>query len=535
MGERSYESAVATAAACAAVDDQDSRPVLSWFERSMRGTAVALDSPSQVDSIALPGTTSRMPSIPSSSPPSLPPLDDETEQQHDSVGRPAAPARPQALLRVFRGGPSGVAYAVNAKGTTIGRAGDAPTASILIDDTLASRSHSRFAFDGTGWTITDLGSRNGAFVDGAVVRPGQTARLENGSVIRIGDTVTVFVTDRLDEGDVADPDFFRGVSAAARRIRRRVEVLARAGGHVLILGETGTGKERVSRQIAAQASSWVTVNCAELSREFARSELFGHVRNVFNGATARDGLVTTAGDGALFLDEIGELPLDVQGDLLRFLEDGTYRPLGAPEIRTSRARIVAATNADLDDPQRSRGFRRDVLARLRSSNPALTLPPLRTRREDIPGWIDFFVREAVADVPAHYCDAGALECLLLYPWPENLRELRSAIRGAVEEPCTWPISAGRLPANIQDHRRDLRGPAPAAAPPAPPPPPPRPADDRTANGPAEPPTREQIWAALRATDGRVLVAAKQLDINRRTLYRLCEKFDIDPDEFRPTD
>ncbi|MEQ1735264.1 MAG: sigma 54-interacting transcriptional regulator [Rhodoglobus sp.] len=424
---------------------------------------------------------------------------------------------------MFRGGPSGALFRIAARGTTIGRAGDPAMAGVLLEDARTSRQHARLAFDGTGWSITDLWSRNGGFVDGVVLPPGQAAPLAHGSVIRLGDTLAVFVTDHVDQDDFDEPGFFPGVSAAARRIRRRVDVLARATGHVLVLGETGTGKERVARQIGARAPAFVPVNCA-------RSELFGHVRGAFTGATAaRDGLITIAGGGVLFLDEVDELPLEVQGELLRFLEDGSYRPPGSSELRTSRARVVAATNVDLDEAARDGRFRRDLLDCLRASSPPLSLPPLRERREDLPGWTDRFVREAVADVPANYCDAGALESLLLVPWPENLRELRSALRGAVEGPRIWPLSSSRLPARVHHHRRALRKPAAVA---------PVEADDRPAtpdDESTEPASREQIVAALVATGGGMIAAAKHLRINRRSLYRLCEKLGIDLEPFRQGD
>ena len=472
-------------------------------------------------------------------------MDDDTETQHDSVRRPLATTPPPALLRVFGGSSAGVMVRIKAGDTTIGRCGE-PRSDIPIDDGRASRPHARFDFDGLGWCLSDLGSLNGVYVGGRFLKPGCATRLDSGTVIRIGDTLAVFVTDHLEDDDPAgDRDFFGGVSAAARRIRRRVDVLARVTGHVLVLGEPGTGKERVARRIAARANVFVPVNCGELSREFSRSELFGHVARAFSGATlAKEGLIAAAGDGVLFLDEIGEVPLDVQPELLRFLESGTYRPLGSAEPpRTSTVRIVAATNVDLDEAVQRGTFRRDLLGRLRSSNPPLALPPLHARGEDLPGWIETFVHELVPEAPARHCDAGALECLLLAPWPDNLRGLRSAVRGALEEPRVWPLTAARLPDVIQEHRRiqrsllpppphgDRPGLAAAAAP----------ASGSTGGGnpppavPAEPPTSEQIDAALRGTGGNMKAVAAQLQINRRSLYRLCVKAGIDPDTYRPGD
>src|SRR5690606_39165419 len=206
-------------------------------------------------------------------------------------------------------------------------------------------------------------------------------------------TVTTAVAD--EHTDAAE---FPGVSSVAAQVRQRIRQLTDGTGHVLILGETGTGKERVARAIGATTRSLVPQNCAELSHELARSELFGHVRGAFRGATtSRVGLVELANEGALFLDEVGELALDVQAELLRFLEDGHYRPVGATELRHSSARVIAATNVDLDQAVARGGFRRDLLARLRASNRPLELPPLRERRDDIHGWSIRFLREVIGD------------------------------------------------------------------------------------------------------------------------------------------
>jgi len=293
---------------------------------------------------------------------------------------------------------------------------------------------------------------------------------------------------------------------------------------VLILGETGTGKERVARRIGRGASPrpFIPQNCAEVTADLARSELFGHVRGAFSGAaTSKEGLVDAARDGTLFLDEVGELPLEVQADLLRFLEDGTYRPVGATDLRSSTCRIVAATNVDLEAAVGAGGFRRDLLARLRASNAPLVLPPLRERREDILGWARLFLDEVCQpETPVELWTSGAAECLVLYPWPENLRELRGVMRSLVEMAPRWPLDSNALPEKIQAHRRKLRAsgggpPEPVAGP----------------TGVAEP-TREVIEHALVSTDGRMRAASALLGVDRRKLYRLCEKLDINISSYR---
>jgi DNA-binding NtrC family response regulator len=453
---------------------------------------------------------------------------DDTER-HDDSARPGSPGgHSHAWLRVFADGGT-ASFRIEASGTTIGRKARTLQADILFDDGRMSRAHARIFFETPCWMLEDLGSRNGGFVDGAPFATRGRAALMNGSVVRIGRTVAVFAT-RQAPVDGGDTEFFPGISAAASDIRARVRRLAASSGHVLILGETGTGKERVARRLASDGV-FVPQNCAGLRPDLAHAELFGHIRGAFTGATAaREGLVDAARDGVLFLDEVGELALDVQAELLRFLEDGQYRPVGptgSTELRVSRARVVAATNRDLDEAVRAGTFRRDLLARLRASNRPLELPRLRDRREDVPIWADRFLREAQPESPPWPWSAGALECLLLYPWPDNLRELRGVIRGAVEAPAVWPLGSAQLPERLQAHRLAHREVTPDSRP--------APMDIEPTPNQSEPrdaPTREQIMATLLQTGGKMRATAELLGINRRRLYRLCDRLGIDPDPFR---
>ena len=441
----------------------------------------------------------------------------QTEQQEDSGLRQVTRGRgATAYVRVVFGKSPSVVHAIRGSGTVVGRnAGDA----VQIEDGRMSRQHVRIEHGVAGWQLVDLGSRNGGFIDGRGFRPNVTVPLPDGAVVRLGDSLLVFRTTHADDRD-ATAEAFPGVSPAAVAVRRRLAALAASPGHILVLGETGTGKERVARALAASRADapFVTTNCAELTHELARSELFGHQRGAFSGATqAKQGLVDSAADGVLFLDEVGELALDVQGDLLRFLEDGSYRPLGSVELRHSAARVVAATNIDLDDAVANNRFRRDLAARLRASNAPLELPPLRERREDIPLWAQMFLREArcTEDEP---WSVGALECLLLYPWLENLRELRGVVRTLVADGVEMPVPSEALPARIAEHRGMLRGgPTPPLV------------DEPT---PPREPERVEIEEALRRTGGRVKTAAAQLGIDRRKLYRLCERLGIALEEHR---
>ena len=444
---------------------------------------------------------------------------DQETQPHDDSARGVTPQAGVAYVVVLFGSTAGAIHTIGRGGLVIGRRSDAGGATLAFDDGRMSRMHVRIGLGAAGWQLVDLDSRNGGFVDGVPFSPAATVDLASGSVLRIGDTLLAFRVGPTSDNHDDEREAFPGASPPAADVRRRLGLIARGRGHVLVLGETGTGKERIARRIG-RGCSFIPQNCAELTRELARSELFGHARGAFSGATsAKQGLVDAAGDGVLFLDEIGELPLDVQGDLLRFLEDGSYRPVGATDLRVSRARVVAATNVDLDAAVRIGAFRRDLLARLRAANAPLVLPPLRERREDILGWARRFLDEAnPSELPPVLWTAGAAECLVLYPWPENLRELGGAMRALVESPPTWPIESSALPDRLQTHRRAMRD---------------RQVVDAEASVFVDDPSRDAIERALVETGGRMRAASMKLGIDRRKLYRLCERFGIDISNYRP--
>jgi two-component system NtrC family response regulator len=272
----------------------------------------------------------------------------------------------------------------------------------------------------------------------------------------------------------------------------------------------------------------VTLNIADLAPDMVRSELFGHVHGEFPDKTSeKRGLVDVARGGVLFLDKIGELSLDVQAELLRFLEDGSYRPLGATELRHSNARVVAATHVDLDQAVQNNRFRRDLLARLRARNVPLELPPLRERREDILGWTQLFLRQGNHDAGPTPWTVGALECLLLYPWAKNLRDLRRVVAEVAAQSPLFPIGSRHLPTEIRTHHEILLagGGLMRWAEPSPP------MERRDITTSSAEPTRIQIVAALGYTQGRIRIAAQQLGIERSQLLGLCERLGIALDAY----
>ena len=227
-----------------------------------------------------------------------------------------------------------------------------------------------------------------------------------------------------------------GQSGILRQLIGQIELVAPTEASVLILGETGTGKELVAHEIHRRSQRkqgpLVRVNCASIPRELFESELFGHVRGSFTGAIKdRAGRIETAEKGTLFLDEIGELPLDMQSKLLRFLQEKKYERIGDDRTRHADVRIVGATNRDLKKAVTAGRFREDLFYRLHVF--PIQVAPLRERKEDIPFLANHFVNLSVRDlkcVKPRLTRAAVAE-LLGYDWPGNVRELRNVIERAV--------------------------------------------------------------------------------------------------------
>lgn len=237
------------------------------------------------------------------------------------------------------------------------------------------------------------------------------------------------------DGDItpAECGRLRGASRAMRALYREMQVMAPLADPVLILGETGTGKDLVAgelHKLSGRPDKFLPVNCGELSRELAGSDLFGHKRGSFTGATeARQGLLAEAGRGTMFLDEIGELDLKAQAILLRVLEEKKVRRIGSNQAEEVPARIVLATNRDLDVECEEGRFRQDLFERIRGF--ALELCPLRERREDIPLLAYHFLQEFSLETGRELTlPSSALDGLCAYDWPGNVRELRAAVRRA---------------------------------------------------------------------------------------------------------
>jgi two-component system response regulator HydG len=241
-----------------------------------------------------------------------------------------------------------------------------------------------------------------------------------------------------------------GKSAPMQLLYATIERIAQTDSLVLITGESGTGKELVARAIhhngSRSANPFVAVNCTAIPAGLLESELFGHVKGAFTGATqARDGVFVEADHGTLFLDEIGDMSLELQSRLLRTLEDGLVRPVGGSQSIQVDTRIVAATNKDLAGLVREKKFREDLFFRLNVI--PLHLPPLRSRVEDIPLLAEHFLEKCKARVPSSPVRAfspAAMAILLAHPWPGNVRELEKTVERLVVLGTQELVEAGDL-------------------------------------------------------------------------------------------
>jgi two-component system, NtrC family, response regulator HydG len=298
----------------------------------------------------------------------------------------------------------------------------------------------------------------------------------------------------------------------------RLEQVADSNGSVLLCGESGTGKDLLARAIhfesRRRAAPFVPVNCAAIPENLMESELFGYVRGAFTDARqSRSGLFLAARDGTLFLDEIGEMPLSLQAKLLRAIEDKKVRPLGSNEEITVDVRIIAATNADLDDLIAQGKFRADLYYRIAMFT--LEVPPLRERPEDVPLLIKHFLARASAEAGKTISDIepAAFARLTQYRWPGNVRELQNAIHSAVILCRDNIVTTQDLPPRIAGSDTS---PAVIIE---------RAAQKRLSLDELE---REYIRRVLASVGGNKTEAAAILQIDRKTLYRKLDNLDTGP-------
>lgn len=300
-----------------------------------------------------------------------------------------------------------------------------------------------------------------------------------------------------------------GTSQKMSRVYRLVEKVSHHNYPVLVLGESGTGKELVARSIHylgdRRNKPFVPVDCSALVPTLIESELFGYVKGAFTGAVhSKQGLLEAAGGGTLFLDEIGDLPIDLQAKLLRALQEREVKPVGSTERVSISARIIAATNRDLESAVRTGGFRQDLFFRLNVVQ--IKLPPLRERKNDIPLLVSAFL-EKFSDEQgrARTISEDAIARLITYDWPGNVRELENAVERAVALGSGPLLSVGDLPSNLQYGTQEKL-------------------PDKDEFLPLDELERRAILRALRESGGDKLAAARLLGIGKTTLYRKLKQY-----------
>lgn len=321
-----------------------------------------------------------------------------------------------------------------------------------------------------------------------------------------------------------------GKSPEMEKLYRILSKVAFSTHPVLILGESGTGKELIARSIHGNGPNaskpFVAVDCSSLVPTLIESELFGHVKGAFTGADrAKDGLLASADGGTAFLDEIGELPLDLQSKLLRALQEKEVRPVGATQARPISARVLAATNRNLSAMVETGKFRKDLFFRLNVVN--LKIPPLRERREDIPLLATCFLArmEKQTSIERRFSD-DSLRALSQYDWPGNVRELENAIERACALSSGPILHMGDLPTQLQDFRLHQMAAASAGT------------NGASASQPAVVSAagdeivsiaemeKQAILGTIRQLNGDKLLAAKLLGIGKTTLYRKLKEYGI---------
>lgn len=409
----------------------------------------------------------------------------------------------RAVLRITEGPGKGRSVEI-ASSLTIG---SRPDSDLRIEDPTVSRKHAQIMRTADGFLLQDLGSTNGTFLNDVRV---DRAYLRSGAVVTVGETSMVFSTGADDaiRSEQAPSTFGQMVAVSEPMLKAftLLEGLAASNITVLIEGETGTGKELAARAVHDRSPRakrpFVIFDCSTVPGQLMESELFGHAKGAFTGASeARPGAVEEAEGGTLFLDEIGELPLDLQPKLLRLLDLKEFKRVGTSDRKVVDVRFVAATNVDLEDRVRRDLFRRDLFFRISAAK--VTLLPLRERPKDIATLARHFLgilsREQGRNLTLKKDALGALS---KHQWPGNSREIKNLLETAVALCRSDTISAADLPFQTAGNQSSSDGSLAGAE-------------------------EQAIRDALEKAGDNKRKAARLLGIAPSTLYAKMKKFGLD--------
>ncbi len=419
---------------------------------------------------------------------------------------------------------------------------------LVVDDETVSRNHCRIFLEGDQYLVRDLGSTNGTFVNRVRVReawlkPDCTLALGKSELrfAPVDEKLRIIPSDKQRFGEMI------GRNAKMREIYAILDKIAPTDATVVVEGETGTGKEVVARTIHQQSSraggAFIVFDCGAVPENLIESELFGHEKGAFTGAlTTRQGVFEMANGGTVFLDELGELALDLQPKLLRVLEQREVKRVGGSRAIKVDVRVVAATNRHLEEEVRAGRFREDLFYRL--SVVRLVLPPLRKRKEDVALLVKHFLRTGNFNRSRNggrnvgQVSRGAMDRLMEYDWPGNVRELHNVIERAVSFAETDTIEVRDLPEHIGVSRQilqreDTNVEARAAAAES------SPAGDGSAPSADVEGTfkdakerwvasfeRDYIEQLLRRNGNNISHAAREADIDRKYFRKLMKKYGI---------
>lgn len=399
------------------------------------------------------------------------------------------------------------------------RIGSHSSNEVVVTDPLVSRFHLRLVRARDAWRLSDTGSLNGVRIGGVRVRdadlpPGECLIEIGDSALRVRERPSVETVEVLQTPNLGA---IFGKSLPMQKLFATLERISKADVGVLIEGESGTGKELVASQIARRSSRadgpFVVVDCSAMSRTLMESELFGHTRGAFTGAEReRVGAFEAANGGTVFLDEIGELPLDMQPKLLRVLEAREIRRLGETKTRKVDVRVLAATNRKLDEEVNRGTFREDLYFRL--SVVTVRVPSLRERIEDLELLIRVFLDSFDASDSAHLFSPEVIEALSRHSWPGNVRELRDYVeRSVVFDTAVPPWRDTSNSASSASSSMEVNTDLPFKI-----------AKEQVVSEFE----RQYLTALLDTTNGNLSSAARKAGIDRMYLHRLVQKLGLRP-------